>query len=110
MSAVAAAVAASRAGQRYEPIRRKRRAKKSTIACIAILGGLIAGPMALQPVFAHADTVSQCNTPLFAKDIGNPCLNGNVPSYTNQNCWPGAIYCPPSNSPDEINEDSPDNG
>jgi hypothetical protein len=24
-----------------------------------------------------------------------PCYNGHQPSYSDPDCWPGAIYCPP---------------
>jgi hypothetical protein len=31
---------------------------------------------------------------------GDQC-NGNVPSYDNPNCWPGAVYCPPAGAPED---------
>ena len=28
-----------------------------------------------------------------------PCYNGQIPSYDNPDCWPGAIYCSPPGTP-----------
>jgi len=54
--------------------------------CAALVGSVILG---IGP--AYADTYS----------CGDQC-NGNVPSYDNPNCLPGAIYCPPAGSPPDL--------
>lgn len=39
---------------------------------------------------------------------GDGC-NGNIPGYDNPNCWPGAIMCPPADSPPDYTvTDDPD--
>lgn len=58
---------------------------------LAALATLTFGvPLALQPVFSAAyqssDDWVHCSQE-------TPCYNGQIPSYDNPDCWPGAIYC-----------------
>ncbi len=63
-----------------------------------LLGGVVAGWLLAAGAIpaAHADTSAPkvCNQE-------HPCYNGHVPSYADDDCWPGAIYCPPAGTTDD---------
>lgn len=59
-------------------------------------------PLALEQTFTAAHNVRADDDWVKAHCTReHPCYNGQVPSFDNPDCWPGAIWCPPAGAPDD---------
>jgi hypothetical protein len=72
---------------------------KPVLATVLIVVAMVVG-VELGVGVAHADPFDP-HTCTVSPPTDPRCLNGNVPSYDNPNCWPGAIWCPAANEPDD---------